>query len=221
MGYQRRVHGDTRCHNTPNIMKTFIALAVVALALSANAKPDFESCSGFDNTPFVNPFHLNVLPDPLVIKKGAQVKIHFDATLVAELPAGAKIDVQLVKEGVPIPCLPIPGVPVKIGSCSYDAQTLLDFVPADLCSQFAPEGEDCKLPLMAGKYGDQDPNGAAVIDITDDIPALIKTIINGDIKIEAKASDASGTEILCIENTVSISTNYAIAAAGTNASIME
>merc|ERR1712142_358696 len=191
MGYQRRVHGDTRCHNTPNIMKTFIALAVVALALSANAKPDFESCSGFDNTPIVNPFHLNVLPDPLVIKKGAQVKI----------------DVQLVKEGVPIPCLPIPGVPVKIGSCSYDVQTLLDFVPADLCSQFAPAGEDCKLPLMAGKYGDRDPNGAAVIDITDDIPALIKTIINGDIKIEAKASDASGTEILCIENTVSISTN--------------
>merc|ERR1712142_842703 len=188
MGYQRRVHGDTRCHNTPNIMKTFIALAVVALALSANAKPDFESCSAFDNTPFVNPFHLN-------------------ATLVAELPAGAKIDVQLVKEGVPIPCLPIPGVPVKIGSCSYDVQTLLDFVPADMCSQFAPEGEDCKLPLMAGKYGDQDPNGAAVIDITDDIPALIKTTINGDIKIEAKASDASGTEILCIENTVSISTN--------------
>merc|ERR1712142_789843 len=211
MGYQRRVHGDTRCHNTPNIMKTFIALAVVALALSANAKPDFESCSAFDNTPFVNPFHLNLLPDPLVIKKGAQVKIHFDATLVAELPAGAKIDVQLVKEGVPIPCLPIPGVPVKIGSCSYDAQTLLDFVPADLCSQFAPAGEDCKLPLMAGKYGDQDPNGAA----------LIKTIINGDIKIEAKASDASGKEILCIENTVSISTKSAIAAAGTNASIME
>merc|ERR1712142_1401790 len=55
--------GHTRCHNTPNIMKTFIALAVVALALSANAKPDFESCSAFDNTPFVNPFHLNVLPD--------------------------------------------------------------------------------------------------------------------------------------------------------------
>merc|ERR1712241_52430 len=192
---------------SPITMKTFIALAVVALALSANAKPDFESCSGFDNTPFVNPFHLSVLPDPVVLKKGQQVKIHFDATLVAELPAGAKISLKLVKEGVPIPCLPIPGVPVKIGSCDYDAETLLDMVPADLCSKFAPAGEDCKLPLMAGKYGDQDPNGAAVIDISDAIPAIIKTIVNGDIKVEAKAMDASGNqEFLCIQNTVTITT---------------
>merc|ERR1711973_15628 len=190
--------GHTRCHHldlSTTTMKTFIALAVVALALSANAKPDFDSCSGFDNTPFVDPFHLTVLPDPVVIKKGAQVKIHFDATLVAELPAGAKIDVKLVKEGVPIPCLPIAGVPVKIGSCSYDAETLLDFLPADMCSKYAPAGEDCKLPLMAGKYGDQDPNGSVTIDITDDIPAI------------AKAMDASGKEILCIQNVITITTN--------------
>merc|ERR1712042_36318 len=156
-----------------------------------------DSCTGFDNTPFVNPFHISVNPDPLVIKKGAQVKIHFDATVVSELPAGAKIDVQLVKEGVPIPCLPISGLPVKIGSCSYDVQTLLNLVPADLCSKFFPAGQDCKLPMKPGKYGDQDPNGAATINITD----LIKTIIDGDIEIEAKASDASGKEILCIQNT--------------------
>merc|ERR1712142_1050962 len=153
---------------SPITMKTSIALAVVALALSANAKPDFDSCPGVDNTPFVNPFHLSVKPDPVVLKKGEQV---------------------------------------KIGSCDYDAETLLDMVPADLCSKFAPAGEDCKLPLMAGKYGDQDPAGAAVIDITDDIPAIIKTIVNGDIKVEAHAMDASGKEILCIQNTVTITTN--------------
>merc|ERR1711973_389755 len=90
------------------IMKTFIAVvAVVALALSANAKPDFESCTNFDNTPFANPFHINIKPDPLVVKKGATVKIHFDATLVADLPVGGKIKVELTKEGVPIPCLPV------------------------------------------------------------------------------------------------------------------
>merc|ERR1712183_145783 len=183
-------------------MKSFIALAVVALAIWANAKSDFESCSGFDNTPFVDQFHLSIKPDPLVAKEGETVSIHFDANIVSTLPAGAKVSVKLVKEGVPLPCLSLAGVPIKVGSCDYNAQELLDLIPAEDCKTFA-HGKACKLPLGPGFYGDSDPNGAAVLTLPK-IPFIIVPLIKGDINIQAKAMDAAGNEILCIQNTLSV-----------------
>jgi len=184
-------------------MKTFFALAVALFTVSANAAVDFETCTGFDNTPFVSSFVLQVKPDPIVAKEGQEVRIHFNAEIVKTLPAGSTIDVKLIKEGIPLPCLPLPGLPIKVGSCKYEAQELLDLIPKDECDTFAPKGQACTLPLNPGYYGDKDPNGAAV-HVLPEIPAILKPLIKGDISVKAMAYDASGAEILCTQNTLSV-----------------
>merc|ERR1711970_1615162 len=120
-------------------MKTFVALAVLAsLALAINADgSDFSDCAGKDNSEFVSAYTLNIKPAPIVAKNG-----------------------KVVKEGVDLPCLPLPDLPIKVGSCKYEAQELLDIVPDDLWATFAPAGQAKSLPLNPGKYGDFDPNGA-------------------------------------------------------------
>merc|ERR1712098_873951 len=170
-------------------MKTFAI--VLALAAVAVAKPDFEACPGFEDNSFVNPWSFTINPDPVMAKEGAEVKIHFDATILKTLPVGTKIDVKMTKSGLPLPCLPISTLPIHIGSCSYEAQELLDLIPAEDCQKFAPAGQECKLPLNPGFYGDSDPNG-------------VKPFIQGEISVTAKAMNADGTEYLCMKNTVKV-----------------
>ena len=86
-------------------MKTFAI--VLALAAVAVAKPDFEACPGFEDNSFVNPWSFTINPDPVMAKEGAEVKIHFDATILKTLPVGTKIDVKMTKSGLPLPCLPV------------------------------------------------------------------------------------------------------------------
>merc|ERR1712038_1383383 len=178
----------TLCCRLSNIesakMKTFFAL--VALVLSVNAKKEFEACPGFNNDKVVNPLHLTVNPDPVVIKKGQEVHVHFDANLVSTIVAGTKVDVKMTKFGVPLPCLTIPNFPIKVGSCTFDAEDVLDLVPKDFCDKFVPPGQQCTLPLGPGFYGDKDANGYAAI-VVPDIPSLVIPLIQGDIKVEVRS----------------------------------
>merc|ERR1712108_66055 len=70
-----------------------------------------------------------------------------------------RVDIKMVKDGLPLPCLPVPGLPIHVGSCNYDAEDLLALITPEDCKKFAPEGQACSLPLNPGFYGDHDPNG--------------------------------------------------------------
>merc|ERR1711962_1036512 len=151
-------HFDTCLSPLTFNMKSFaLVLALVAVAV---AKPDFEACPGFEDNTFVNPWKLTINPDPIVAKEGESVEIHFDATVLKTLPVGTKVEFKMVKSGIPLPCLPIPGLPIHIGSCSYDAEDLLALITPEDCKKFAPEGQACSLPLNPGFYGGKDPNGS-------------------------------------------------------------
>merc|ERR1711951_274162 len=185
-------------------MKSFaLVLALVAVAV---AKPDFEACPGFEDNTFVNPWKLTINPDPIVAKEGESVEIHFDATVLETLPVGTKVEFKMVKSGIPLPCLPIPGLPIHIGSCSYDAEDLLALITPEDCKKFAPEGQACSLPLNPGFYGDKDPNGSKAF-VLPSIPFIVKPFLSGDIKVTAKATNADGTEYLCMQNTVTVVTH--------------
>jgi len=185
-------------------MKTFaLVLALVAVAA---AKPDFEACPGFEDNSYVNPWHLSLNPDPVVAKEGAEVKVHFDATVLKTLPVGTKVDIKMVKSGIPLPCLPVPGLPIHIGSCDYSADELLALIPADDCTKFAPAGQACALPLNPGFYGDKDANGSKSF-VLPNIPFIVRPFLSGDIEVTAKAINADGTEYLCMKNTVTVVTH--------------
>merc|ERR1712198_666995 len=113
---------------------------------------------------------------------------------------------QLKKNGIPLPCLPVPGLPISVGSCKYDANDLLALIPAEDCKTFAPAGQACALPLNPGFYGDKDPNGSKSL-VLPEIPAIIKPFLSGKIAVEAKAMLDDGTEYLCIQNTLEVVTH--------------
>merc|ERR1712198_668263 len=162
-------HFDTCLSPLTSKMKSFaLVLALVAVAV---AKPDFEACPGFEDNTFVNPWKLTINPDPIVAKEGESVEIHFDATVLKTLPVGTKVEFKMVKSGIPLPCLPIPG-----------------------------------LPIHPGFYGDKDPNGSKAF-VLPSIPFIVKPFLSGDIKVTAKATNADGTEYLCMQNTVTVVTH--------------
>merc|ERR1712112_506980 len=149
-------HFDTCLSPLTFNMKSFaLVLALVAVAV---AKPDFEACPGFEDNTFVNPWKLTINPDPIVAKEGESVEIHFDATVLKTLPVGTKVEFKMVKSGIPLPCLPIPGLPIHIGSCSYDAEDLLALITPEDCKKFAPRGtclQPSPQPRLLWRQGPQ------------------------------------------------------------------
>ena len=98
-------------------------------------------------------------------------------------------------------------MPVPIGSCEYDAETLLGLLPPEMCqAPFFPAGQSCALPLNAGPYGDQDPNGSMTVDLPD-VPLILRPFINGNIDIKAQVKDAGGAQLICLQGTLDIHTS--------------
>merc|ERR1712027_157445 len=151
----------THFETCPDKMKTFAAIVL--------------ACAAVEDNSYVDPWKLTINPDPIVAKEGASVSVHFDATVLKTLPVGTNLDIKLKKNGIPLPCLPVPGLPISVGSCKYDANDLLALIPAEDCKTFAPAGQACALPLNPGFYGDKDPNGSKSL------------VLPGKIAVEAKA----------------------------------
>merc|ERR1712055_643866 len=181
--------------STQPAMKTFVALAVLAstLALTFADGSNFADCAGKDNSEYVSAYTLNIKPDPIQAKKDAEVLIHFNADVIKAFPQGTTLDFKMVKEGITLPCMAVGDLPFKVGSCTYEAQTLLDVVPDDLWATFAPKGQAKALPLNPGKYGDFDENGN------------IKPLIKGDITVTVNFN-INGANILCADDTLHVVT---------------
>merc|ERR1712058_124833 len=155
-------------HITIVTMK-FLALTAVLLAaaqaktiqLKMDAPPDhleYGFCEGSPEPATIDV--ADVQPFPVIIKQGQEISLEVQVTLNEEVAVGATVDLKLVLEGlipVKIPCLDIDGH--NIGSCSYDADFLLEQAEAaGLCPQYVPDGQECKLPLAPGVFGGGDPS---------------------------------------------------------------
>merc|ERR1711878_85202 len=145
--------GDTLSENK---MKLIVFLATIVLVSAKSIKIDqveYGFCDGAD-TSVGTIDEIDVQPFPVEIKTGATVTISATLTLAATVPAGAKVALNIVKEGVvdlPIPCLEIEGL--HIGSCEYEADYLLEKFSEFMCPAHVPEGQTCATPLMPGSYG--------------------------------------------------------------------
>merc|ERR1712223_1341822 len=121
-------------------MKLIVLLATIVLVSAKSIKIDqleYGFCEGADSS-VGSVDAADVQPFPVEVKTGATVTI--SATLSLTVPAGAKVTLDIVKEGIvdlPIPCLEIEGL--HVGSCEYEADYLLDKFSDFLCPAHVPE----------------------------------------------------------------------------------
>lgn len=99
-------------------MKSIILLAVLAVVSGRHLKIDeleYGYCDGahepltFDD--------ISIAPFPIVVADGANITLHILVTLLEDVPVGAKVKLEIVKEGLinlPIPCILVDGL--HIGS---------------------------------------------------------------------------------------------------------
>ena len=138
----------------------------------------------------------DVQPFPVEVKTGASVTISATLTLNTAIPAGAKVALNIVKEGIvnlPIPCLEIEGL--HIGSCEYEADYLLDKFSEFLCPAHVPDGQACATPLNPGTYGGDPPITVEIPEIPEIIAGFLAS---GTYYADATIMDAAGNQMTCI-----------------------
>ena len=100
-------------------MRSLIILASLAALASARTVQvrsfEYGYCEGAHEPLTFDA--ISVSPDPLVLATGAEINLHVLVTLLETVNVGAKIKLNMVKEGfidLPIPCIPIGDI--NIGS---------------------------------------------------------------------------------------------------------
>merc|ERR1712179_291843 len=173
-------------------MKVFALILLVAavsakdIRIQVNAPPTELEHSFCPGSP--EPFALDALsvkPFPIIIANGESVTLELQLTLNEEIAKGAQVSLKMKLEGLidlPIPCIEADGL--HIGSCDYDADTLLAEGAPILCPDHFP-----------GVYGGGEP---LVIGPLESIPDALAPFLKGTIHVEAKAMSASGELLACI-----------------------
>ena len=139
---------------------------------------------------------IDVQPFPVEIKTGSTVTISATLSLLAEVPAGAKVALNIVKEGIvdlPLPCLEIDGL--HVGSCEYTADYLLEKFSGFLCPDHVPAGQTCATPLMPGTYGGDPPITMEIPEIPEIIASLLAS---GTFYADATIMYPDGTQMTCL-----------------------
>jgi len=163
-------------------------------------EPEITICNDVTND-YITNINVNVTPFPIVLQSFAQITLSVLLDLLKEVPVGARVKLELAKEGsivdIPVPCLDLPDVEIPLGSCEYDADQLLALGAPTLCPTYFPDGQECKLPLAPGTYGD---GPALVIDLPE-LPdgGIILPLLEGIVRAKVHVSSADGTEIGCIQ----------------------
>merc|ERR1712226_1568582 len=134
-------------------MKVFALILLVAavsakdIRIQVNAPPtelEHGFCPGSPE-----PFTLDALsvkPFPIIIANGESVTLELQLTLNEEIAKGAQVSLKMKLEGLidlPIPCIEVDGL--HIGSCDYDADTLLAEGAPILCPDHFPDGQACTV----------------------------------------------------------------------------
>jgi hypothetical protein len=144
---------------------------------------------------------VKVDPDPIVVKTGEKVGLHFAIDLLKEVKGGTvKID---IKSGLlPVPCLEIEGH--RIGSCEYQTAELVGAfcqlcTAIGNCEELLPPGQACGLPAAPGHYGGVFGGDDMVYVDIPEIPSIILNFLNGKIKAHILGKDEAGNEDLCAD----------------------
>ena len=103
----------------------------------------------------------------------------------------------------------VPGIPIPVGSCTYDVKILLDLVCAMCaeegnCDDFLPDGQGCALPMKPGHYGGVTGGKDVVTLIIPEIPAIIRPFLTGTLLFEILGTTAAGAEDLCAKLTIEL-----------------
>merc|ERR1712038_1461287 len=187
------------------IMRFLIFITCVAVAIAApklaklRGDIPWEWCG--DGRPIDIP-ELTLEPFPVVVAPGASITFAATIEVLEVIPVGAKIQVDIVKEGIiniPVPCLEVNGQ--HFGSCEYDGDYLLSTYADGLCGDaltpggYFPPGQACNLPLNPGTYGGKDP---ITTPLPADLPAEIVNLVKGaKLHADLKVLAADGSEMGC------------------------
>merc|ERR1712079_145511 len=129
-----------------NKMKLIVFLATIVLVSAKSIKIDqleYGFCEGAD-TSVGSIDNADVQPFPVEVKTGATVTISATLSLAAEVPVGATVSLNIVKEGIvdlPIPCLEIEGLHIGSGTYGGDPPVSVEIpeIP-DLIAGFLASG---------------------------------------------------------------------------------
>jgi len=182
-------------------MKFLVLAASLALVSARSLKIDqieYDFCPDAAQPGTIDT--VEVVPFPISLAEGTSLSILAQLTLNDVVPAGARVALDIKKEGLiplPIPCLELEGEegPINVGSCEYDADYLLNKFSDFLCPAHVPEGQTCATPLSPGVYG-----GEPAIEV--EIPAipdiLAELIGAGTYYAAASINNPDGSQMTCI-----------------------
>jgi len=183
-------------------MKLFVVLVFVAFASARNLKIDqieYDFCSGAAQPGTIDT--ISVDPFPIQLHSGASLSILAQLTLNEVVPTGAKVSLNLKKEGLiplPIPCLELTneeGELIHVGSCEYEADYLLTKYTDFLCPAHVPEGQACATPLNPGVYGGEPAIEVMIPAIPDILAELIGA---GTYYASASINNPDGSQMTCV-----------------------
>merc|ERR1712002_574983 len=177
-----------------------IAAFVLLCAFASSQALTWKSCGGSA----LNIKKLVVKQDPIVFP--GPIEASLEAETLHEMDAPIKIELSLKKNGMTLPCIPVGDK--MLGSCTYnDICETLDKMPDDckgvgiLGDILAEAGLHCHCPLH--KHNINIKSAKAMLP---KVPSYIAFLAQGKIDITAKASDASGNLLGCVE--LSVNTKF-------------
>ena len=88
-------------------MKVLIILAVVCAAhYTLSDQIDVTTCNDVTNE-YVDKIDLAITPNPILVKGGETISLHFGVDVLKELAVGAELDLKLKHGILTIPCLDV------------------------------------------------------------------------------------------------------------------
>merc|ERR1712142_311188 len=169
----------------PKKMKMIVAFVLFCAVASTQALT-WKSCGG----------------DVVKVTFPGEIEAELDAEVMENLASPIKVEMSLKKAGLTLPCIPVGDK--MLGSCTYnDICETLKKIPDDckgagiLGDIIADAGLPCRCPLPANKVV-----VSGVKAVLPKVPSFIAFLAEGEINIQAKASDASGRLLGCVELTV-------------------